>query len=88
MPSNTFRSIMHDFQSEVAARISANATDEVLRKSVDAFMHASIMQKYSYNFAWQGRPMAQRSQLACSNLYPAGSKNPSGQTAKRLDTSR
>lgn len=50
---------MHDFQSEVAARISANAADEALRRSVDAFMHASIMRKYSYNFAWQGRPIIQ-----------------------------
>jgi cephalosporin hydroxylase len=50
---------MSDFQSEVAARTAANATDKVLRKTAAAFMRATINQRYSYNFFWQGRPIIQ-----------------------------
>lgn len=47
------------FEDEVAARVAANATDAPLRAAADAFMAASIAPKYSYNFAWLGRPIIQ-----------------------------
>ncbi len=50
---------MNDFANEVAARIEANAENESLCDAATAFMHASTVPKYSYNFAWQGRPIIQ-----------------------------
>lgn len=50
---------MHDFQDEVAERISVIAEDKILCDAGSAFMHASAMLKYSYNFTWQGRPIIQ-----------------------------
>ena len=50
---------MNDFQKEVAARVSAIPSDKVLCKTAAAFMRASTDPKYSYNFAWQGRPIIQ-----------------------------
>lgn len=50
---------MDDFQIEVDARIQANASDAVLRAAAVAFVQASTIPKYSYNFAWQGRPIIQ-----------------------------
>ena len=50
---------MSDFQKEVAARIAANATHKELDETATAFMRATIDQKYSYNFSWQGRPIIQ-----------------------------
>lgn len=50
---------MSDFQEEVSARIAAMPTNSELCKSAAAFMHASILPKYCYNFAWQGRPIFQ-----------------------------
>jgi cephalosporin hydroxylase len=50
---------MSEFQKEVAVRIAANATNKALRESAAAFMSATISQKYSYNFFWQGRPIIQ-----------------------------
>ena len=50
---------MSNFQTEIAARIAANATDKGLRETVAEFMRATIKQKYSYNFSWQGRPIIQ-----------------------------
>lgn len=50
---------MNDFQKEVAARIAAVPADKELCETAAAFMCASIESKYSYNFAWQGRPIIQ-----------------------------
>lgn len=50
---------MSDFEKEVALRIAAGAADKQLHESAAAFMSASIPPKYSYNFAWQGRPIIQ-----------------------------
>jgi cephalosporin hydroxylase len=50
---------MSDFQKEVAERISAIPDDKELCETAAAFMRASTSPKYSYNFAWQGRPIIQ-----------------------------
>lgn len=50
---------MSEFQKEVAERISVIPGDKELCKTAAAFMRASIGPKYSYNFAWQGRPIIQ-----------------------------
>jgi cephalosporin hydroxylase len=50
---------MSDFQKEVSARIAAIKTNKQLCEAAAAFMHASIMPQYSYNFSWQGRPIIQ-----------------------------
>lgn len=50
---------MNDFQKEVAERVSAIPNDKALCESAAAFMSASTEPKYSYNFAWQGRPIIQ-----------------------------
>ena len=50
---------MSDFQKEVAERISAIPGDKELCETAAAFMRASTGPKYSYNFAWQGRPIIQ-----------------------------
>ena len=50
---------MSDFQKEVAERISAIPGDKELCETATAFMRASTGPKYSYNFAWQGRPIIQ-----------------------------
>lgn len=50
---------MNDFAKEVANRISENAKIPNLCHSATAFMSASIAHKYSYNFAWLGRPIIQ-----------------------------
>jgi cephalosporin hydroxylase len=50
---------MNNFQTEEAERIVAISTDKPLNKSAAAFMKASLMPKYSYNFSWQGRPIIQ-----------------------------
>jgi cephalosporin hydroxylase len=50
---------MNDFQKEVAARVAAIPADNQLCDAASAFMRASTEQKYSYNFAWQGRPIIQ-----------------------------
>jgi len=50
---------MSDFEAEVAERIAAVPSEKQLCESADAFMRASTMPKYSYNFAWQGRPIIQ-----------------------------
>jgi cephalosporin hydroxylase len=47
------------FQDEVAERIAANDRDEALKVSAQAFLQASVQPKYSYNFAWLGRPIIQ-----------------------------
>ena len=50
---------MNDFQIEVDARIEANASNVALCDAAAAFVEASTIPKYSYNFAWQGRPIIQ-----------------------------
>lgn len=50
---------MCDFQKEVSLRIASNSVDSQLLGTSAAFMHASILPKYSYNFYWEGRPIIQ-----------------------------
>lgn len=50
---------MTEFEKEVAARVAANRNDEELCASAATFMRTSATSKYSYNFAWQGRPIIQ-----------------------------
>lgn len=50
---------MNDFQQEVINRISSNANNHQLLSAAAAFMRASTTPKYSYNFAWLGRPIIQ-----------------------------
>jgi cephalosporin hydroxylase len=50
---------MSDFQQEMAKRIAAIPSDRQLCESAAAFLCASTMPKYSYNFSWQGRPIIQ-----------------------------
>jgi cephalosporin hydroxylase len=49
---------MNEFQLEVAERIAMPA-DKALADSAASFMAASTEPKYSYNFAWLGRPIIQ-----------------------------
>jgi len=50
---------MSDFQKEMAERIAAIPANKKLCETAAAFMRASTMPKYSYNFSWQGRPIIQ-----------------------------
>jgi cephalosporin hydroxylase len=50
---------MNEFQLEVAERIAAMPEDKTLTDSAASFMAASTQPKYSYNFAWLGRPIIQ-----------------------------
>lgn len=50
---------MDDFQSEMAKRISATSEYPDMCQAGANFMLASIKPKYSYNFAWLGRPIIQ-----------------------------
>ncbi len=50
---------MSDFQQEVADRIAAIAADKSFCDKGHAFLQASVEPKYSYNFAWLGRPIIQ-----------------------------
>jgi cephalosporin hydroxylase len=50
---------MNDFQQEVRERIAANGHAAELREASEAFLRVSIEQRYSYNFAWLGRPIIQ-----------------------------
>ena len=50
---------MNKFQEEIRRRISAIPGDKVLCDAAAAFIRASTGPKYSYNFAWQGRPIIQ-----------------------------
>lgn len=47
------------FEHEVQQRLDENGRNAELKASADAFMHASTVPKYSYNFAWMGRPIIQ-----------------------------
>lgn len=50
---------MSAFDDEVEERITANGRNGALRNAASAFMRESIEAKYSYNFAWLGRPIIQ-----------------------------
>ncbi len=50
---------MSNFQTERAERISEISKNESLCDAGNAFLHASLMPKYSYNFTWQDRPIIQ-----------------------------
>ncbi len=50
---------MNNFQKEVAARIAEIPANNKLCETAAAFMLASTGPQYSYNFAWQGRPIIQ-----------------------------
>lgn len=50
---------MSEFQKEVNERVNAMPSNKALSESAAAFMRASARSKYSYNFAWQGRPIIQ-----------------------------
>lgn len=50
---------MTGFEDEVKIRIASLGIDRTLAESSSAFMLASTIPKYSYNFSWQGRPIIQ-----------------------------
>ena len=50
---------MKEFEQEVRDRIENNGQNEDLIRSARAFMKASTLPKYSYNFSWLGRPIIQ-----------------------------
>lgn len=50
---------MNPFEHEVIQRLDDNGRNAELKASAAAFMHASTVPKYSYNFAWLGRPIIQ-----------------------------
>jgi len=50
---------MNQFEKEVAARLVENEKNEALHKAAYDFMISTIEPKYSYNFAWLGRPIIQ-----------------------------
>lgn len=50
---------MTQFDDEVQARIAAIGADRPLRAAASAFMRASTVPKYSYNFSSLGRPIIQ-----------------------------
>ena len=50
---------MNNFQKEVTERVSGIPSEKALCETAAAFMRASTGPKYSYNFAWQGRPIIQ-----------------------------
>lgn len=50
---------MKEFDKEVANRLAENGKNEALKKVAYDFMIGTIEPKYSYNFAWMGRPIIQ-----------------------------
>jgi cephalosporin hydroxylase len=50
---------MTSFEQEVRERLDENGCNRELRQRADAFMEASSIPKYSYNFNWLGRPIIQ-----------------------------
>ena len=50
---------MTPFEKEVAERVEANRRNRELVASAAAFLKASTVPKYSYNFSWLGRPIIQ-----------------------------
>lgn len=51
--------LIEQFQQEVAERIRSYKDEPELRAAAHAFMVASTVPKYSYNFSWLGRPVIQ-----------------------------
>ncbi|MBL1140653.1 MAG: cephalosporin hydroxylase [Proteobacteria bacterium] len=47
------------YEDEINERIIMNGQDEILKSSASAFLVASVLPKYSYNFTWLGRPIIQ-----------------------------
>lgn len=50
---------MNKFEKEVAIRIASMPSQSEICDSAAAFLRASTLPKYSYNFAWLGRPIIQ-----------------------------
>lgn len=50
---------MNDFQQEVLERIASNGRNPALLEAGTTFLRASAEHRYSYNFAWLGRPIIQ-----------------------------
>ncbi|HEY3599562.1 MAG TPA: cephalosporin hydroxylase family protein [Paraburkholderia sp.] len=50
---------MTSFEQEVRERIDANGRNKALREAGLTFMRESTEPRYSYNFAWLGRPIIQ-----------------------------
>lgn len=50
---------MSDFEKEVAARIAAAPGNKALQAASREFLLSTIEARYSYNFAWMGRPIIQ-----------------------------
>jgi cephalosporin hydroxylase len=50
---------VNDFDNDVMGRIAALATDDAAQEAATEFMRRTILPKYSYNFAWMGRPIIQ-----------------------------
>jgi cephalosporin hydroxylase len=50
---------MKTFKQEVKDRIGENSRNQELRRRADAFVSASTVPRYSYNFSWLGRPIIQ-----------------------------
>lgn len=50
---------MSEFETEVIGRIAAIAEDREFHRRASAFMETSLVQKYSYDFFWLGRPIIQ-----------------------------
>lgn len=50
---------MNDFSREVQERIAAAPGNKELQAATNGFMLSTIKAMYSYNFAWQGRPIIQ-----------------------------
>jgi len=50
---------MSEFEKESMDRIASIQSNKEICDSATAFMQASLIPKYSYNFSWQGRPIIQ-----------------------------
>src|SRR5688572_32895844 len=51
--------MMTSFPEEVAQRLAENGRNTALKQAARAFVEASTVPKYSYNFSWLGRPIIQ-----------------------------
>ncbi len=50
---------MNEFKQEVAERVISNGCDTAMIEAGQQFLRATTVTKYSYNFAWLGRPIIQ-----------------------------
>ena len=50
---------MNEFKQEVAERVISNGCDTTMIEAGQQFLRATTVTKYSYNFAWLGRPIIQ-----------------------------